>query len=50
MVCVLVFAATLQEPCTFRHDEFEARAVAAGATMCAGGVICMAVPTQTAAL
>lgn len=50
MVGVLMFAATLEDPCTLCHDEFEARAVAAGAAMCAACVVGKAVPTHTATL
>jgi hypothetical protein len=50
MFRVLMLAATLQDPRALCHNEFEARAVAAGAAMCAGGVIGKAMPTHTAAL
>jgi hypothetical protein len=50
MVCVLVLAAALQDPCPFCHDEFESWALAAGAAVCAGGVIGHAVPAHAAGL
>jgi hypothetical protein len=50
MVCVLVLAAALQDPCPFCHDEFESWALAAGAAMGAGGVVGQAVPTHAAGL